>query len=221
MLESLANIAAPRIASALARRDQERAERAMREARLAAERANRAKSAFLSRMSHELKTPLHAILGFAELLKLEAGAISDPRIDNILFSGKHLLALIDESLDLARVEQNAIALDIRPVAVDEVVAECLAMLQPNAARYRVTLRAVPGAPLLDTDRQRLRQVLLNLVSNAIKYNREHGEVVVSTGEAGESGVNPVFFGESEFGNVSASRRYCVGMDLGFAGICRR
>ena len=115
MLESLANIAAPRIASALAQIEKEKAEQAMLEAKLEAERANRAKSEFLARMSHELKTPLNAILGFAELVKVRAGPDYDPQIDKILQAGKHLLRLINESLDILRVERNEIALDIGPV----------------------------------------------------------------------------------------------------------
>lgn len=191
LLESLANIAAPRIASALAQREKEQAVQAMREARLEAERANRAKSAFLSRMSHELKTPLNAILGFADLLKLEAGRDYDPKLDKILFSGRHLLELINESLDVVRVEQNAISLEIRPVDLGAAVSECVAMLQPEAEKNQVSLKTAADRLMLDTDDQRLRQVLLNLVSNAIKYNREPGEVVISARETGAAQVEIV------------------------------
>ena len=114
MLVSLANIAAPRIASALAQQELEKAELAMREAKQDADRANQAKTEFLSRMSHEIKTPLNAMLGFANLMKFEAGDKADPRIDKILLSGQHLLSLVNESLDVIRVEQNSIALDLQP-----------------------------------------------------------------------------------------------------------
>ncbi len=179
MLESLANIAAPRIASALAQREKEKAEQAMREARLEAERANRAKSEFLSRMSHEFKTPLNAILGFANLIKFESGRDYDPRLDKILFAGQHMLGLINESLDVVRVERNEIALDIQPVEIATAIAECIAMLQPDAEKNQVKLRSSIDDLTFDTDGQRIRQVLLNLISNAIKYNREHGEVAIS------------------------------------------
>lgn len=191
MLESLANIAAPRIASALAQLEKEKAERAMRAAKQEAERANRAKSEFLSRMSHELKTPLNAILGFANLMKIQGGQDADPRLDKILFSGKHLLELINESLDVVRVEQNAISLDIQWVDLGQVISECIVMLQADADNKGVTLKAAAGELLLNTDSQRMRQVLLNLISNAIKYNREHGEVVISADAKNASQVEIV------------------------------
>ena len=106
MLESLANIAAPRIASALAQIEKEKAEQAMHEAKLEAERANLAKSEFLARMSHELITPLNGILGFAGLMKTRDGPDYDPQIDKILQAGEHLLRLIKESLDILREERN-------------------------------------------------------------------------------------------------------------------
>ncbi len=179
MLESLANIAAPRIAAALAQLEKEKAEQAMREAKQEAERANRAKSEFLSRMSHELKTPLNAILGFSNLMKIEAGQDYDPRIDKILFSGQHLLDLINESLDVVRVEQNAISLTFQPVDLGEVITDCVALLQPDAEKNQVTLKTSSEDLVLVTDHQRMRQIMLNLVSNAIKYNRARGEVTIS------------------------------------------
>ncbi len=179
MLESLANIAAPRIAAALAQLEKEKAEQAMREAKQEAERANRAKSEFLSRMSHELKTPLNAILGYSNLMKIEAGQDYDPRIDKILFSGQHLLDLINESLDVVRVEQNAISLTLQPVDLGEVITDCVALLQPDAEKNQVTLKTSSEDLVLVTDHQRMRQIMLNLVSNAIKYNRARGEVTIS------------------------------------------
>lgn len=201
MLESLANIAAPRIASALAQIEKEKAEQAMLEARLEAERANRAKSEFLARMSHELKTPLNAILGFAGLIKLRAGPDYDPQLDKILQAGEHLLHLINESLDILRVERNEITLDIRLVDVGEVLSDCVAMLEPEAEKRRVTLETSADELQIDTDQQRLRQVVLNLVSNAIKYNREGGKVLISArnidGAAAEIVVEDTGIGMSE------------------------
>ena len=191
MLESLANIAAPRIASALAQIEKEKAEQAMLEAKLEAERANRAKSEFLARMSHELKTPLHAVLGFAELIKLRAGPNYDPQIDKILQAGQHLLRLINESLDILRVERNEIELDIGAVDVAEVISDCVAMLAPGAEKRQVTLRVAADDLWIESDQQRLRQVVLNLVSNAIKYNREQGEVLISARVIDEAAVEIV------------------------------
>ena len=186
MLESLANIAAPRISSALAQIETEKAEQAMREAKLEAERANRGKSEFLARMSHELKTPLNAILGFARLVQIRAGPDCDPQVGKILQAGEHLLYLINESLDILRVERNEIALDIRSVDLGEVISDCVAMLEADAEKRQITLKASFDVLQIDTDAQRMRQVVLNLVSNAIKYNREQGKVLITVRERGDS-----------------------------------
>ena len=200
MLESLANIAAPRIASALAQIEKEKAEQAMLEAKLDAEQANRAKSEFLARMSHELITPLNAILGFAGLIKVRAGQDYDPQIDKILQAGEHLLRLIHESLDILRVERNEITLDISSFDVVEVISDCVDMLGPDAAKRQVSLQISANGLPVQTDQQRLRQVVLNLVSNAIKYNREGGEVLISArniDEAAEIVVEDTGIGMSE------------------------
>ncbi len=200
MLESLANIAAPRIASALAQIEKEKAEQAMLEAKLDAEQANRAKSEFLARMSHELITPLNAILGFAGLIKVRAGQDYDPQIDKILQAGEHLLRLIHESLDILRVERNEITLDISSFDVAEVISDCVDMLGPDAAKRQVSLQISANGLPVQTDQQRLRQVVLNLVSNAIKYNREGGEVLISArniDEAAEIVVEDTGIGMSE------------------------
>ncbi|MEM7562746.1 MAG: ATP-binding protein [Pseudomonadota bacterium] len=179
MLESLANIAAPRISSAIAQIEKEKAEQAMLQAKLEAEQANQAKSEFLSRMSHELKTPLNAILGFANLIKIRAGSKADPQIDKILQSGEHLLRLINESLDILSAERNEITLEFSRVDIAEVVTDCFAMLEQGAIDRKIQLKFAVSELWVETDSQRLRQVVLNLVSNAIKYNREQGEVIIS------------------------------------------
>ncbi len=163
----------------------------MAAARDEAERANRAKSEFLSRMSHELRTPLNAILGFGQLLEI------DPRIagkehDWVLEIGKggrHLLELINEVLDLARVESGQFSVSLEPVALLPLVQECLAMLRPQAqARHIALPEAARRCDVqVQADRTRLKQVLLNLLSNAIKYNREAGSVGIGC-EADEGGV---------------------------------
>jgi len=153
-----------------------------------AEAANQAKSEFLSRMSHELRTPLNAVLGFGQLLERRA---ADPRdresVEQILKGGRHLLSLINEVLDLARIESGRLALSPEPVQVAEAVNRTLDLARPLAAERQIALRvdaAGTGARYVMADAQRLHQVLLNLVANAIKYNRDGGDVTVGCTDAG-------------------------------------
>ena len=155
-----------------------------RDARQIAEKASRAKSEFLSRMSHELRTPLNAILGFGQLLELDE--LSDRQRENvkyILKGGGHLLELINEVLELARIESGQLALSPEPVALAETVTETIALVQPLASARGISLNTELGSlgaeVHVHADRQRLKQILLNLLSNAIKYNRPHGRVDVS------------------------------------------
>jgi PAS domain S-box-containing protein len=146
-----------------------------------AQRANRAKSNFLTSMSHELRTPLNSILGFAQLMDYDA-TLPQAHKDNvqeILGAGRHLLQLINEILDLARVESGRSALDMEPVEVDTVVQECLHLVATAAdvRQIALTYEPLPGEAVR-ADRTRLRQVLLNLLSNAIKYNVVGGSVQV-------------------------------------------
>jgi signal transduction histidine kinase/CheY-like chemotaxis protein len=148
-----------------------------------ARNANQAKSAFLSSMSHELRTPLNAILGFAQILaSKDMPTTPEQKLEfsgHILKSGRHLLALINEILDLAKVEAGAVSLSMEPVALAEVLAECEGMIAPLAAArgVRVLFPQAPAARV-QADRTRLKQVLLNLLSNAVKYNRDGGAIVV-------------------------------------------
>ncbi len=148
-----------------------------------ARNANQAKSAFLSSMSHELRTPLNAILGFAQILAAD-GMPTTPEqkkefAGHILKSGRHLLTLINEILDLAKVEAGALTLSMEPVGLAEVLVECQAMIAPLAAARGIRVRFPENAAVLVlADRTRLKQVLLNLLSNAVKYNREGGDVTV-------------------------------------------
>ncbi len=155
-----------------------------------AEQASRAKSDFLSRMSHELRTPLNSILGFAQLLQMDdlPGQQADA-VDHILRAGRHLLDLIDEVLDIARIESGYLELTLVPVAVDEIVSEALELTNPIAARAEVVIRSSidpRDGHVVTADRQRLMQVLLNLLSNAVKYNKPGGRVDVTSGQ-GSSG----------------------------------
>ncbi len=150
----------------------------------AARNASAAKSTFLSSMSHELRTPLNAILGFAQIMASDAlPSTAQQKKDfagHILKSGRHLLTLINEMLDLAKVESGTVTLSMEPVGLEAVLSECRSMVEPIASSRQVRLlfpQAVPD--MVAADRTRLKQVLLNLLSNAIKYNREKGVVVVS------------------------------------------
>lgn len=151
-------------------------------ARETAEAANRAKSDFLSNMSHELRTPMNAVLGFAQLLESDPALDGHQRghLEEITRAGRHLLDLINEILDLARIEAGRMQVDPEPVAPGPVLEDCLSLLAPVAREYRVELEPdqLPEV-MLEADPRRLKQVLLNLLSNAIKYNRPGGSVRVS------------------------------------------
>lgn len=170
--------------------DRARSVDALAAAREAADRANVAKSEFLSRMSHELRTPLNSILGFGQLLEL-AGLGEEDResVTHILTAGRHLLDLIDEVLDIARIEAGRLTMSIEPVQVGEVVDQAITLIEPTARGRSVTIARGGDAvdALLRADRQRLLQVLLNLLSNAVKYNRRGGTVRVDVARAGGAG----------------------------------
>ena len=148
-----------------------------------AERANRAKSAFLSRMSHELRTPLNAILGFAQLL--QRAKLPDPdqdSVEQILKAGRHLLGLINEVLDISRIESGRLSLKLERLSPLEIVQETTTLIEPQAARQTVQVYTEAGPAWrlhIVNDRQRFKQVLLNLISNAVKYNRDGGSVRIS------------------------------------------
>ena len=162
------------------------AEDALLQAKDEAEQANRAKSQFLSSMSHELRTPLTAIIGFAQLLETDA---SDPLtagqhegVMHIRKAGDHLLELVNEVLDLARIESERISLSLESVTIGPLLEEVVAIVEPMATERDITLRDQTASlhhHSVVADRNRLKQVLLNLLSNAIKYNRPAGAVTLA------------------------------------------
>lgn len=153
-----------------------------------AEKANEAKSVFLSSMSHELRTPLNSILGFAQLLGGDEPHCLDTNqrnyIQKILRSGKHLLHLIDEVLDLAKIESGGLELSLEPVNIYTVVEDAINIVKPLAEfkQIEISLDKTDGSMFVTADPGRLQQVLSNLLSNAVKYNRPEGEVHVSCEE---------------------------------------
>ena len=168
--------------------ERRRAEEAFRKAREAAEAASRAKSEFLSRMSHELRTPLNAILGFGQLVELEATTSGQREsADHILKAGRHLLDLINEVLDITGIESGKLNVTAEPVCIGEVVHGALDLIGPLAAARNIELRADDPAITdlyVRADRQRLKQILLNLIANAVKYNRQGGNAAVTCEMAG-------------------------------------
>lgn len=158
------------------------AEAALLAARAEAQQANLAKSEFLSRMSHELRTPLNAVLGFAQVLEMD-DLTPDQRdsLDHISRAGRHLLQLINEVLDISRIEARQMTFSLEPVGVAELLTEVIGLIAPLAAGRSIMLDtpAAGSDAYVVADRQRLTQVLLNLMANAVKYNRDSGSVAVT------------------------------------------
>ena len=166
--------------------ERERLTVALRRSKEEAEKANRAKSEFLSRMSHELRTPLNAILGFAQLLEMSA-LDRDKReaVAQILKAGQHLLGLINEVLEISRIEAGRLSLSPEPVLISAAIQDVLDLLTPMAVRRNILLHDQGGKErrrYVMADQQRLKQVLLNLISNAIKYNSDDGSVTITSEE---------------------------------------
>jgi signal transduction histidine kinase len=202
----------------------------LQRARQDADRANLAKSEFLSRMSHDLRTPLNAIMGFAQLLDLDGlEADQADSVRHILRGGEHLLSLINEVLDIARIEAGHLTLSLEPVSVAEAVEHALDLIRPIAAKRGITVTSdVTRGIYVLADRQRLSQILLNLLSNAVKYNREGGTASVRAGVEGThvridvidsgSGIPPdklaLMF--TPFERLGADQRGIEGTGLGLA-----
>lgn len=152
----------------------------------AAESANRAKTQFLASMSHELRTPLNAVLALSEALSSGAYGELNPKqmhcLDTIYKSGRHLLDLVNDLLDVSRIEAGRLALDIRPVVLSDIIDECVETMREGARahRQRLVVRHDPGVGRVPVDPRRMRQILLNLIGNAVKFCGENGTTRVST-----------------------------------------
>ena len=154
---------------------------ALQSAKLESERANEAKSRFISSMSHELRTPMNAVIGFTQLMQMDNTLSQTQRehLKTIIQAGDHLLSLINEVLDLSRIEAGRVTLAIEDVDVKDVLDESLTMITPLAAQSNIELHppeTYQDGLKVKADRTRLKQVLINLASNAIKYNRQQGQV---------------------------------------------
>ena len=158
-------------------------EEAIRKAQQVSEAANRSKSEFLSRMSHELRTPLNSVLGFGQLLEIDT-LTTDQResVDQIMHAGRHLLGLINEVLDITRIESGKLLLSSEAVSVENLARDAIDLIRPLADQRGIAVVAdwdAMAGRYVYADQQRAKQVLLNLLSNAVKYNRPHGTVAVS------------------------------------------
>jgi PAS domain S-box-containing protein len=163
------------------------AERRLIAARDAADAASAAKTDFLAQVSHEIRTPLHAILGFAEVMMEERfGPLGNERykdyLKDIHASGSHVMSLADDLLDLSKIEAGKLELTFAPVDANNVIRECVSLIQPQAARERVIMRVslYDRLPRVMVDERSLKQIMLNLMSNAVKFNEPGGQVIVST-----------------------------------------
>ena len=157
------------------------------QARAEAERASEAKTAFLARISHEIRTPISAIMGFAEVMMEERfGPLGSERykeyLKDVHSSGAHVLSLVNDLLDLSKIESGKMELVVEQLDVNAVIEECVSIMQNEANRERVIIRLslAPRPPRIAADERSLRQILLNLLSNAIKFNEPGGQVIVSS-----------------------------------------
>jgi len=199
--------------------------------RVEAERANRAKDEFISRMSHELRTPLNAVLGFGQLMSMsDLDERQHGNVEHILSAGRHLLDLINEILDISRIESGDMRLSLEPVALHSVLVDAAELVTPEASEHAITVTVQQESDLwVCADVQRVRQVLLNLLSNAVKYNSHGGHVWVRARRAegarvrievqdDGSGIDPDMIERlfSPFERLGAEQSTVEGTGLGLA-----
>ena len=151
----------------------------------AAEKANAAKSEFLSRMSHELRTPLNAILGFGQILQMSSDNSEEQKkvhLNHIVTAGKHLLNLINEVLDISRIDSGEMQLKLESIDINLLIEDVLSLVEPLTSKNNIDINFTPSLQniTLLTDRTRLTQVFINIITNAIKYNQENGAVAIKT-----------------------------------------
>ena len=208
----------------------------MAETNVALFEANRLKSEFLANVSHELRTPLTSIIGFAELLRESAAGQQDPRtvryLEHILISGRILLEIINDLLDLAKIEAGKVELHLESLRVEDLCATLTDFVRPQADKAKLTLsfEAAENLPIVITDRGRLRQVLFNLLSNALKFTPEDGRVTLRVQRDGEHAVSiavidtgpgireqdlPIIFEKFRQADQSSTREH-AGTGLGLA-----
>jgi PAS domain S-box-containing protein len=190
---------------------------ALKKAQHEAELANKAKSDFLSRMSHELRTPLNSILGFSQILKKSMSQLDDEvlrnrsteQIEVMLASGNHLLDLVDEVLDLARIESGHMSMSLEDVSLRKLLSDVMAMSDPLPSKHNmdVTIDLIDRNldQYLRVDPTRIRQILINLVSNAVKYNRQNGSVKIEV-SAARQGMCVIEVTDSGFGLTQSQQR---------------
>jgi signal transduction histidine kinase len=172
-----------------------RTEQELIEAKRRAELASHAKSDFLARISHEIRTPLNSIIGFSEVMIEETfGAIGNERyrqyLKDINSSGRHLLSLINDLLDLSKIEAGKLQLTFTSITLNEIAQQCVATMQPQAARERIIMRTAftAGLPQVLADARSIRQIVLNLLSNSLKCTPRGGQIIVSTAQTAEHAV---------------------------------
>lgn len=182
--------------------EKRRTDEVLREAKETAENANCAKSEFLSRMSHELRTPLNSILGFGQLLEMHNPSGRELEcVGHILKGGRHLLALIDEVLDISRIEAGKLSLSVEPVQLNDAISQAIDMVRPMAEKSGIVISAggIQQDYYASADRRRLHQIFLNLLTNSVKYNRPNGTVTITCSPATDHGRIRIAFVDTGIG----------------------